>query len=736
MIETDDWHLLQDYITNNAQAAFAKLVTRHINLVYTAATRQLGNRHDAEDVTQAVFLVLANKAPRIRRGVVLSAWLLNVTRFAAMDHRKKEARRRHYEQRAATAESRTTSMTSTTNQSHMDHAPIDAVLDDAIAKLSSQSRDALVLRFFERRSYKQVGDRLGISEEAAKQRVFRGVERLRSLVARRGTALSIEGLSGILGANAVRAAPTGLASTTINAVTTGGAAAPAAIAKGAVTVMLWANAKAALIGLAALLAIGAGAVGVRQWFNSSDEAVIPFASVQTFQAKTAPAPLAAIDTTMVAQPRFWAGPLRKPIPQPAISGIIRNPDGTPAANCQVRVATHSSAVPMFLPNQPTPITSTQTDGWFSIVPIDVPTAIVVRSAAGYAIVPATTPIPTAIVLSPWVRLEGAVNIGTRPLANGTLQLTRAEATSERLNVNLELKVTTDAQGHFLCDQMLPGGWTAHNLSATNLSTRYRELKVAEQGTTTVVLGGTGRVVSGNVSGAPPANALTEGEMYPASDALIDTRQQLAAPQHPLYEFSVASNGTFLIDDVEPGRYRILIRSLIGDPRRAYRETVASAVKEITIDQNPGDMRPINLGTIALQPTNHLKISEPVPDFTGSDFHLSAYRGKYVLLHLWSQQRADSAANLANLAATYDRFGDDPRFAIVSIYIGQNAATQSVSDRPEWPQAQIEPASIPPAFLTSPSMLFMVGPDGRLVARNFDAVQAFGLVDKLLAPEAR
>src|SRR5215211_4567010 len=100
MTEPTDFELLQDYASRNSQEAFAKLVDRHINLVYAAALRQLGNSHQAEDVTQAVFIILAQKASGIRQGIPLAGWLYETARLTTANFLRSEIRRSRREQEA------------------------------------------------------------------------------------------------------------------------------------------------------------------------------------------------------------------------------------------------------------------------------------------------------------------------------------------------------------------------------------------------------------------------------------------------------------------------------------------------------------------------------------------------------------------------------------------------------------------------------------------------------------
>jgi RNA polymerase sigma factor (sigma-70 family) len=172
----DDFELLRAYVERQSEPAFTELVERHKGLVYASALRQTGDPSLAEEITQAVFTVLARKAASLRRETVLSGWLFRATRFAAADALKRERRRIRREIEAM-------------NRSDQNQPPDEAalawreiapVLDESLARLGETDRHALLLRFFERKTLTEVGAALGLSEEASRKRVDRALYKLRS----------------------------------------------------------------------------------------------------------------------------------------------------------------------------------------------------------------------------------------------------------------------------------------------------------------------------------------------------------------------------------------------------------------------------------------------------------------------------------------------------------------------------------------------------------------------------
>ena len=201
----DSPQLLADYVASGSESAFRELVSRYINLVYSIATRMVdGDTHRAKDVAQTVFVDLARMAARLSPGTRLGGWLHRHTCFVARTVMRGEQRRQARERQAA-------EMSTLENQPDLALAEIAPVLDEAINELGTDDRDAILLRFYERRNLRSVGEALGTSENVAQKRVARAVQELATLLRRRGFTMSAAALAGGLAASAVKAAPAGLA---------------------------------------------------------------------------------------------------------------------------------------------------------------------------------------------------------------------------------------------------------------------------------------------------------------------------------------------------------------------------------------------------------------------------------------------------------------------------------------------------------------------------------------------
>jgi len=161
--------------------ALDELVRRYVGMVYAAALRQVGDADLAEDVTQAVFLVLMRRAPHLSQRVVLGGWLFNVTRFASAKERRGRQRRQYHEREAATMRPERAEP-----DRSADSRPLDPLLDDALGSLSRADRDAVVMKYLLGKSHREIADALHTTEGNARQRIFRSLGKLRSILQRKG----------------------------------------------------------------------------------------------------------------------------------------------------------------------------------------------------------------------------------------------------------------------------------------------------------------------------------------------------------------------------------------------------------------------------------------------------------------------------------------------------------------------------------------------------------------------
>ncbi|HSY17656.1 MAG TPA: sigma-70 family RNA polymerase sigma factor, partial [Candidatus Acidoferrales bacterium] len=223
MNDFTDQQLICDYARHQTEAAFAELVRRHIEFVYSAAVRMVRDTHLAEDVTQGVFVALAQQARHLIDRPVLNGWLHRTAQNLAANVVRADVRRRTREQEAATMNELLSS-----DASDVSWDQIAPELDTALGELNEADRDALLLRYFQRKSAQEMAYILGTSPEAAQKRVNRAVERLRECFSKRKVTIGATGLVALITANAVQAAPAGLLAATITTATLAGTTASTA----------------------------------------------------------------------------------------------------------------------------------------------------------------------------------------------------------------------------------------------------------------------------------------------------------------------------------------------------------------------------------------------------------------------------------------------------------------------------------------------------------------------------
>jgi RNA polymerase sigma factor (sigma-70 family) len=285
----DDRQLLAQYVSDRSPEAFAELVRRYANLVYSSARRQLGKSDLAEDVSQAVFILLLRRAGTVQGP--LGGWLIRTTYFACRDARKMEARRCAREGRAAEMK-----MQELRESASCHWDDYSSLLDGALAQLSRVDRDAVVLRFMQGMTLKETGDAMGISEATAQKRAERGLERLRNTLKAKTQVPAAAIMASHLGARAVEAAPAGLATKIAASAATAHNTVAASIALKTGCGMLISKMKVAAIVLLVLGMAAAAGSSVVKLLEQNSEAALPAPS-----AARGPATLAQTGAGEVVQ---------------------------------------------------------------------------------------------------------------------------------------------------------------------------------------------------------------------------------------------------------------------------------------------------------------------------------------------------------------------------------------------------------------------------------------------------
>jgi len=264
----DDSTLLLRYADDHDETAFAELVQRYLNLVYFAALRQVSNdSHSAEDVTQTVFTQLARKAKSLVQHPSLAGWLHTTTRFVASETTRAERRRFVREQEAYSMDNLSNDPDGTANWEQL-----RPVIDDTLNKLSKSDREVVLLRFFANLPHTEIGQKLNLSENTARMRVDRALEKLRGLLAKRGVTSTAAALSTALANQALASAPAGLAASTTSLALAGAAKTAAAITTTAITgkiISIMSTTKI-IAGTAGIISVAATFLTWHQWQSNAE----------------------------------------------------------------------------------------------------------------------------------------------------------------------------------------------------------------------------------------------------------------------------------------------------------------------------------------------------------------------------------------------------------------------------------------------------------------------------------
>ena len=250
-----DRELLRRYADAGDQEAFAQLVSRHLRLVYGSARRQVGA--GAEDITQAVFFLLARRSTSLRGEGSVAAWLFQATQFCCQNFKRKKQIRQKHEREAAMREAKSAEIQETEKAA----LEVTEFLDAGLAGLRANERSAVLLRYLEGRSFEEMAGDLGISVDAAKKRATRGLVRLRDYFARRGYGTTGDSLAGLITAATAMMPPVGLEASVAGMGKAGVAGANVhGLAHGAAKMMAWAKLK-----LAAMAVTGVTSGAVMRW---------------------------------------------------------------------------------------------------------------------------------------------------------------------------------------------------------------------------------------------------------------------------------------------------------------------------------------------------------------------------------------------------------------------------------------------------------------------------------------
>ncbi len=461
-----------------------------------------------------------------------------------------------------------------------------------------------------------------------------------------------------------------------------------------------------------------------------------------------------------------------------LSGLVVFPDGKPAAGTELAIRGGGSSYLSLSQgrfgnhNQDSQIVTADGKGAFSFNPEAEAKRIYAVHDAGYAEVSvASFKTNEPIKLQQWGRVEGVLKIARKPAVNQSVMLTPGMGMgSEALQYDFQqFQAATDSDGRFVIAKVPPGERLLVRLVKTDENSWMHSMNtpvtVKPGETTTVAMGGTGRSVIGRViapgvtnqidwkrSGfsqistkwpQPPRNLRTPEEFAKWNES---DEFKAAAAKHRSFPLEFAEDGTFRADDVVPGNYDLNINVMEPSEgqNRGMGRPMGSLTQPVVVADVKGD-EPVDLGTLTLRVQRQAKVGEAAPgfamkDYDGKEVKLADFKGRYLVLHIWTSAWAGATTNeLAGLRALEESHRKSGRLSILSANLDEDAkAAKEITDARQmtWLHAMAGDASkssLPMDYgLNMFPSIFVIGPDGKLLARDIPAEGVKAAVEKILS----